>query len=326
MKKKLTIVLSFVLMVMLCCVALIGCTPSNPGDFLTKWAENKNIAVTLSTTADGVHKEVEQGDFVDYEGRTTTEVTVIKNEKTMMMKVVEVTNIKDPKTGKFAKTDTITPKAAVIVELNKENKYNVYSYRLVWEKESDTSDKIIQKGKWSAFQIENKEADESGLIGIVEEMIEDAKDDVKDIVEDFDNLYTKGKGGVYTQKDKNEDGSYETLKVKSGKLVVDVKDSEDKTVSTCSYDLNDKIVIPSGAKDALNKYFETKTGEITKIEEVKGSKVYTVKIDGTEYALNSKVTWYTLMEDAKVGDNISVWLKKGFFGGYSIKEFLGYVK
>lgn len=325
MKKKLAIVLSFVLMVVLCCVTLIGCTPSNPSDFLKKWSENKNIALTLSETVDGVHKEVEQGEFKDFEGRTTTETTVIFNEKTMMKKVVEITNIKDPKTGKFAKTDTITPKTAIIVELDKNNKYNVYSYNLVWEKESETSDKIILKGKWIAFQLDNKEDDMSGLISQVEELIKDAKDDVKEIIDDFDNKYTKGKGGVYTQKDKNEDGGYETLKVKSGKLVVDMKNSKDETVATGSYDLNDKVVIPSGAKDALTKFLETETGVITKIEAKNDSNVYTIKIADKEYTLNNKVTGYSMLKDAKVGDKVSVWLKKGMFGGRSIKEFFAFV-
>lgn len=253
MKKRLTIVLSVVLVVALSCVLLIGCTPSNPADFMTKWAENKNISVTMSVTMDKVIKETQKDVFEEVAGRTIIETTYIQNKDIIMSKVVKFTNIKD-KDGKFAPTDTITPISAVIFEL-KDGKYNIYNYERVWEKESETSEKIVNKGKWTASQEEKAKVEAENLnYTSLKAMLDEITANAKEFATAFEQEYTKDKGGVYTQKEKEEDGSYTTCKVESGKLVIRAFNSENKEVLKASYNLSDKAIIASEAKDALKKF------------------------------------------------------------------------
>ncbi len=323
--KKLKLVLAVALIVITCSVLLIGCTPSKPNDYMTKWNESKNKSVTTIETMDKVVKEESEGVYKEVAGTTTIETTYISSGNILMTKRIEIINEKD-KNGKDAKTDDIVPTAAMIYELTKDgSKYNIYSYNLVWEKESETSDKIVKKGKWLAKQDskENVEANDNQYI-FLKSMIDGITEKNTETAETFADKFTKGKGGVYTSNAKTENGYTETYKIKSGELLYEQINDDEEVVGALRYDLNDKATLSSGAKDALTKFLETKEGKISKIEEVKGSTVYTITIDGKDYKLNNKVTGYTLIEDAEVGDTVSVWLKKGFFGGYSIKEFLAF--
>lgn len=256
MKKKITLVLAVALIVLTSCMLLIGCTPSKPSDYMLKWNDSKNKSITIISYLDYVQVETSEGVFEKKEGKTTKELSYTKSGDTYMLKAVEITNIK--KDGKDATTDTITPTGAIIYEL-KDGKYNIYKYELVWGKESETSDKIIKKGQWTALQDtkENVEADEDeiGMFQYIKNMIDNQEKTNKEMAETFDANYTK-EGGKYVANDK-EKGTL-TLKVKSGELVCELIDGEGKVAGCSRFDLNDKITITSGAKDALNKYLNPK--------------------------------------------------------------------
>ncbi|MDE6566061.1 MAG: hypothetical protein K2L47_03205, partial [Clostridia bacterium] len=253
MKKKITLILAVALIVLTSCMLLIGCTPSKPSDYMLKWNDSKNKSITLVGYEDYVNVETSEGVWEKKEGRTTTEISYIHSGDTYMVKSVEITNIK--KDGKDSNTDTITPTEAIIYEL-KDGKYNVYYYELVWEKESASSDKIVKKGKWTAYQasVEDVEAgnDEIGEFSYIKGMFERQVESNKALAETFDEKYTKD-GGKYVANDKINDCT-QTLKVKSGELVGELTDSEGKVVMGSRLDLNEKITISSGAKDALKEY------------------------------------------------------------------------
>ena len=133
--KKLKLILAVALIVITCSVLLIGCTPSKPNDYMTKWNESKNKSVTTIETMDKVVKEESEGVYKEVAGTTTIETTYISSGNILMAKRIEIINEKD-KNGKDAKTDDIVPTAAMIYELTKDgSKYNIYSYNLVWDKE-----------------------------------------------------------------------------------------------------------------------------------------------------------------------------------------------
>ena len=131
--------------------------------------------------------------------------------------------------------------------------------------------------------------------------------------EDFETKYPKEKG-KYVQSFEN--GSKQTIQIKSGEMLIDFINKEGKLSNTARFDIGNKITIASGAKDALTAYLETTDGTFVKVE----SDVYYISVNGAEYKVNNKVAGYDILKDAKAGDVISVRLTKNFFGKYSIKE------
>ncbi len=318
--KKLKLILAVAFVVILCCALLIGCTPSKPSDYMKKWSDSEHKSVTSAVTTDGVKEEVSEGKYEDwqYGGRTTIETTFIKSGDMLMQKTIVITNKKD-KNGKDAKTDDIKPTFARIYQINKEGKYNVYTYSLVWEKESATSEEIVQKGQWTAYQDTKENVENSIEYKFVNAVFEEGKEDIEKFITTFDDKYTKEKGAYVSQADK--DGHKIYLKTKSGELISEEKDSEGKVVLTKRYDLNEKITISSGANEALNKFLQTKDGKITKIEDKKDEKIYYITVEDKEYKVNSKVTGYEKLADSKVDDIVSVRVKPGFLGmGTSISD------
>lgn len=318
--KKLKLILAVALIVILCCALLIGCTPSKPSDYMTKWNDSKHKSVTTVKTFDGVKEEVSEGKFEDWEygGRTTIETTFIKSGDMIMAKVIEITNKKD-KNGKDAKTDDIKPTYARLYQLNKEGKYNIYTYSLVWEKESATSDEIVQKGVWTAIQDTKENVEDSFEFKAMNSIFGEIQEEIEDFVKTFDDTYTKDKGAYVSKAD--SEGNTKSYKIKSGELIFEEKDSEGKVTLAKRFDLNDKITVSSGANEALNKFLQTKDGKITKIEEKKDSKIYYITVEDKEYKVNNKVTGYEFLSDAKVDDIVSVRVKPGFLGiGTSISD------
>lgn len=260
MKKKITIILSVVFVLVLGCAMLIGCTPSNPGDFLTKWTEKKNISYSAtSETVDNAlvfNKTTGKYEDAKYGGRTATETTYIKNENKFMKKVVEIYNIKN-KDGKFSKNDSYKPREAVIIELAKDGKYNIYTYKLTPTKDEKTNS-YIEKNVWTVEQKTKEEIEKDvnyiAFNSFFDKLVESAKTEAKD----FSTKYEKGNGGVYTAKDKDMNGNSITCKVKSGNLVFEVTDKDGKVKGTSKYDMDNKIVIPSDATTALKELTKKK--------------------------------------------------------------------
>ena len=146
--KKLKLTLAVLLTFAITCALLIGCTPGKPVDYMTKWTETKNKSYTEVYYSDEAQVFDETtGEYkpAEFGGTTTAETTLIKNESKMMLKMVSITNLKD-KNGKDSITDDIKPAYALIFELNKEGKYNLYEYKLEVVKDGD---KFVEKGKWT---------------------------------------------------------------------------------------------------------------------------------------------------------------------------------
>ena len=97
--KKLKLILAVALIVITCSVLLIGCTPSKPNDYMTKWNESKNKSVTTIETMDKVVKEESEGVYKEVAGTTTIETTYISSGNILMAKRIEIINEKD-KNGK----------------------------------------------------------------------------------------------------------------------------------------------------------------------------------------------------------------------------------
>lgn len=316
--KKLKLTLAVLLTFAITCALLIGCTPSKPVDYMTKWTESKNKSITEVEYYDEARVFDETtGEYkpAEFGGRTTLEYTLIKNESKLMVKIVSITNLKD-KNGKDSITDDIKPMYALIFELNKEGKYNIYEYTLPVVKDGD---KYVEKGKWVATQ-ETKENVESGNYGFgnytytaLINQFKDCDEEFAELKEDFSSNYTKEKGKfVHTF----ENGSKQTIQIKSGEMIIDFIDKEDKVSNTARFDIGDKITLASGAKEALTAYKETTDGTFVKVE----SNIYYINVDGKEYKVNEKVEGYEILKDAVAGNTISVRLTKNFFGKYSIKE------
>lgn len=316
--KKLKLTLAVLLTFAITCALLIGCTPGKPVDYMTKWTETKNKSYTEVYYSDEAQVFDETtGEYkpAEFGGTTTAETTLIKNESKMMLKMVSITNLKD-KNGKDSITDDIKPAYALIFELNKEGKYNLYEYKLEVVKDGD---KFVEKGKWTATQ-ETKENVESGnydfgyyTYSALIDQLKDCDEEFAEMKEDFETKYPKEKGKyIHTF----EDSSKQTIQIKSGEMIIDNIDKDEKLSSSERFVIGDKITIASGAKDALTAYLETTDGTFVKVE----SDVYYISVNGAEYKVNNKVAGYDILKDAKAGDVISVRLTKNFFGKYSIKE------
>lgn len=316
--KKLKLTLAVLLTFAITCALLIGCTPGKPVDYMTKWTETKNKSYTEVEYSDEAEVfDATTGEYkpAEFGGTTTEEITLIKNESKMMLKEVSITNLKD-KNGKNSITDDIKPEYALLLELNKDGKYNIYEYKLEIVKEGD---KFVEKGKWTATQ-ETKENVESGNYNFGKytyswllNQLKYLDEGFEEIKKDFETKYPKEKGKYVHS---FEDGSKQTIQIKSGEMLIDFIDKEGKLSNTARFDIGDKITIASGAKDALTAYLETTDGTFVKVE----SDVYYISVNGAEYKVNNKVAGYDILKDAKAGDVISVRLTKNFFGKYSIKE------
>lgn len=321
MKKRLTLILAVALVFVTCTALLIGCTPSKPNLYMDKWNASKNKSLTSIQNFDEVLVEKGPNDAEEKDGRTTIETTVIKNEKVIMEKVIYITNVKD-KNGKFAKTDDIVPKSAIIIEFTKDDKCNKYTYELVWEQ--DKSDNTwTQKGVWTCVQMDKAQGEQDADYKRLTDQIASVETKFAEMSNDFENKFEKKKG-EYISKEADENGYTQVFKIKSGEMLVDAKNSEGKVVGSNRFDLSEKVTISSGAKDALTAFLETKEATITKIEQKKGKNVYTFKIDGVEkeQTANEKVIGYDLLANTKVGDKVSLRYKKGFFGS-SISDIYG---
>lgn len=343
MKKRLSIILAVLLVVVSLCATLIGCTPSKPDAYMNKWKESKNKSFTIVTELDYVLKKVdkvekeengkkvyeyvhnngnvirdENGEPKKFAGRTTIEQTFIKNGDNYLYKVVQIINEKD-KDGKDAKTDEIIPTGAYIFELNKEGLYNVYEYDLKWE--ANDEKKIYgEQGYWTAIQMEKAGLEREEMYNYILKTFEDVTEEIVATAEVFTEKFTKTKGKFNATDEKSNTYTYQ---VKSSKLLYTMTDKDGKVQDSMRYELNEKFTISSGAKEALNAYKETFDGQFVRKEDVKGKKVYYISVDGKEYKVNEKTIGYELLENVKENDTISVRLHKGFFGGLSITEVYG---
>lgn len=343
MKKRLSIILAVLLVVVSLCATLIGCTPSKPDAYMNKWKDSKNKSFTIVTELDYVLKKVDKvekeengkkvyeyvhnnGDLIcdengepkKFAGRTTTEHTFIKNGDSYLYKIVQIINEKD-KDGKDAKTDEIKPTRAYIYEHNKEGLYNVYEYDLKWE--ANDEKKIYgEQGYWTAFKMEKAALESEEMYNFIMEAFENVTEKIAETAQDFNEKFTKTKGKFNAT---DEESNTFTYQVKSSELLYSKTDKDGKVKENMRYELNEKFTISSGAKEALNAYNETFDGTFVRKEDVKGKAVYYISVDGKEYKVNEKTIGYKLLENAKENEIVSVRLHKGFFGGLSITEVYG---
>lgn len=330
MKKKLTLILSTMLVVISCCAALIGCTPSKPDAYMTKWIESENKSIISVETRDYVIKYVdkvkdennkyvyihnngaplkdENGEIKEYPGKTTIERTYIKNGDNYLVKEVQITKLEDEK------TEDIQPTVAYIFEKTKEGKYNVYYYHIEW-KADDEKEIYGYQGKWTAKIIEETELNDNIAYQKILEVFDDRTKEFEATAQGFADKYTKSKGKYSL----TENGSTYTYSIKTGELLYTETIGEDIEESL-RFDLNEKFTISSGAKEALAEFKETFEGKLVRTEDVKGKAVYYISVDGKEYKVNEKVEGYEKLETAKADDIVKVRLHKGFFGGLSITK------
>lgn len=285
--RKLKVVLAVVLVAILGSALLIGCTPSKPNDYMSKWNESEKRSFIE----------------VEYIERGREETTYIQTKDAILVKKVKITREIDKKTNKEAKTDTIVPTNAYVIE-KKDGKINTYEYEL--------DDKNM--GVWTAEQVADTDEEAKTAWAEMNAVFTLKKEQLAKEAETFEADYEKVKNGYYEQKNANADGEKYRFKVISGVLTKELLDKDGKVVGGIKFDLSAKITLANGAKDALTAFLETTDAVIKSIKTKNDVKEYTVTINSKDYTINSKVIGYDKLKDAQVGDTVSVRLKKGLFG------------